>query len=181
MRAIREHPTTTGPPARADTFEDFVHATGHRLMRAAVLLTGNRDLAQDLLQNTYAQVFVKWRQVSAADSQLAYARTMMTRLHLSERRRKRVPELPLLTEAGSGGVDPTGARDTTDLRLSLLAALGTLAPLDRAVVVLRHWEDLPVPEVAAHLGITESACRSRCSRALARLRSQYPMLADPED
>lgn len=175
VRAIKEHPpTVTGTPVRSDTFEDFVQATGSRMMRAAVLLTGDRDQAQDLLQSTYASVFAKWRQVSRAENQVAYARTMMTRIYLSDRRRKRVVELPLTTDAPAAG-------ENTDLRVSLLAALATLAPLDRAVVVLRHWEDLSVPQVADQLGISESACRTRCSRALTRLRPQHPMLAQEED
>lgn len=148
--------------------------TSTRMMRAAVLLTGDRDQAQDLLQSTYASVFAKWRKVSRADYQVAYARTMMTRIFLSDRRRKRVKEVELKVDAPAPSASP-------DLRLSLLSALDSLPPLDRAVVVLRHLEDLSVPEVSQQLGITESACRTRCSRALSRLRTLYPTLAEPED
>jgi RNA polymerase sigma-70 factor (sigma-E family) len=165
------------PPAsavRVGSFEDFVHSTGPRLMRTAVLLTGETDAAQDLLQSTYAAVFAKWRMVSRADHPLAYARTMMTRVHLSEKRRKRVVELHVERDAPAPAV-------SSDLRLTLLEALATLTPMDRAVLVLRFWEDLSIVETADQLGITQSACRTRSSRALARLRTQYPLLADNED
>lgn len=159
---------------RAGSFEEFVHATGARMLRTAVLLCGDRDQAEDLLQSTYASVFARWRLVSRAENPVAYARTMMTRLYLAERRRKRVVELPIT-------VDAPGRGEGSDLRLSLLQALDSLAPQDRAVVVLRYWEDLSVTQTAAQLGLSESACRTRSSRALARLRALYPTLADTED
>ncbi|QCX29330.1 SigE family RNA polymerase sigma factor [Nocardioides jishulii] len=144
------------------------------MLRTAVLLCGDRDQAEDLLQSTYASVFARWRLVSRAENPVAYARTMMTRLYLAERRRKRVVELPIT-------VDAPGRGEGSDLRLSLLQALDSLAPQDRAVVVLRYWEDLSVTQTAAQLGLSESACRTRSSRALARLRALYPTLADTED
>lgn len=159
---------------RAETFEEFVRATGVRMMRTATLLCGDRDEAEDLLQSTYAQAFSRWQLVSSADHPLAYVRTMMTRVYLSERRRKRVVEVPL-------AVDAPDRESPTALRVSLLAALATLAPMDRAVLVLRYWEDLSVAQTADQLGLSQTACRSRASRALARLRTQYPMLAEPED
>lgn len=159
---------------RAGSFEEFVHATGVRMMRTAVLLCGDRDRAEDLLQSTYASVFAKWRLVSRAENPVAYARSMMTRIYIGEQRRKRVVELPLSIDAPVPGAG-------SDLRLSLLQALDQLAPLDRAVVVLRYWEDLDVAQTAAQLGLSESACRTRSSRALARLRALFPSLAETED
>lgn len=159
---------------RPESFEEFVHATGVRMLRSAVLLCGDRDQAEDLVQTTYASVFARWRLVSRAENPVGYARTMMTRIFLGDRRRKRVVELPISVDAPAPGEGP-------DLRLSLLQALESLAPLDRAVVVLRYWEDLNVAQTAAQLGLSESACRTRSSRALARLRALHPTLADTED
>lgn len=155
-------------------FEEFVLATGATMMRTAVLLTGDRHRAEDLVQSAYATAFARWRLVSRTDNPRAYVRTILTRIYLSEQRRKRVREVALEHDAPGRAADP-------DLHVSLLAALATLPPLDRAVVVLRYWEDLTVAQTAHQLGITESACRTRSSRALARLRTQYPTLADPED
>lgn len=159
---------------RTESFEELVTATGDRMLRTAVLLTGDRHAAEDLVQSTYAQVFARWRLVSRAENPAAYTRTILTRLFLSDRRRKRVPELPLLD-----GADATAPPGDPTLRLSLVEALGTLPPLDRAVLVLRYFHDLPVDEVAAQTGLSASACRSRASRALTRLRTRFPDLEDP--
>jgi len=70
-----------------------------------------------------------------------------------------------------------GAQDGA-LRLDLLAALRLLAPDDRAVLVLRFWEDLPSADAARLLGISDAACRQRTARALARIRTLLPDLED---
>lgn len=158
---------------RAASFEEFVVATGDRMLRTAVLLTGDRHAAEDLVQSAYAQAFARWRLVARADNPTAYTRAILTRLFLSDRRRKRVRELPLLA-----GADAPATTTDPALRLSLVEALGTLPPTDRAVLVLRYFHDLPVAEVADQVGLSESACRTRASRALARLRTHFPDLAD---
>src|SRR3954465_12298459 len=128
---------------RPESFEEFVVATGDRMLRTAVLRPGDRHTAEDLVQSAYAQAFARWRLVSRADNPTAYTRAILTRLFLSDRRRKRVRELPLFegADAPATGADPA-------LRLSLVEALGTLPPVDRAVLVLRYFHDLPVAEVA---------------------------------
>src|SRR3954465_3292356 len=158
---------------RPESFEEFVVATGDRMLRTAVLRPGDRQAAEDLVQSAYAQAFARWRLVSRADNPAAYTRMILTRLFLAARRRKRVPELPLLD-----GADALAPQGNPALRVSLLEALGTLPPLDRAVLVLRYFHDLPGAEIAAQTGLSESACRTRASRALARLRTQFPDLAD---
>ena len=159
--------------SRPASFEELVVSTGDRMLRTAVLLTGDRHAAEDLVQAAYAQAFARWRLVSRAENPVAYTRTILTRLFLAERRRRRVPQLPLLegADAAAPAADPA-------LRLSLLQALATLAPTDRAVLVLRYFHDLPVVDVAVQVGLSESACRTRASRALARLRTHFPDLAD---
>lgn len=171
MTDLAEEPVTT-PPAPA-TFDELVLATGERMLRTAVLLTGDRHAAEDLVQSAYAQAFARWRLVSRAENPVAYTRAILTRLYLSDRRRKRVREHPLLD-----GADVAARPGDPTLRLSLLEALATLPPVDRAVLVLRYFHDLPVAEVADQTGLTESACRTRASRALARLRSHFPDLND---
>ena len=165
-----------GLPPDADAFEEFVHATGDRIHRAALLLCGDHHLAEDLTQTTYAKVYAAWPTVSAADSPLAYTRTVLMRTFLSHRRLRRSGERP---------VDrvPETATDGPDLgsRLDLLAALRRLAPHDRAVLVLRYWEDLSVARTAELLGIRETTCRTRAARALTRLRTLLPDLTQTED
>lgn len=158
---------------RPESFEEFVLATGDRMLRTAVLLTGDRNTAEDLVQSAYAQAFARWRLVVRAENPTAYTRAILTNVFLSDRRRKRVAELPLLPGTDGATTDVDAA-----LRLSLLDALGTLPPRDRAVLVLRYFHDLPVAEVAAQVDLSETACRTRASRALARLRTHFPDLAD---
>ncbi|MDQ6526065.1 SigE family RNA polymerase sigma factor [Nocardioides sp. LHD-245] len=158
---------------QAEEFTAFVRATGAQLHQAAMLLTGDHHLAEDLTQATYAKVFTRWRRVTAAESPLAYARTTLLNTFLSHRRLRRNGERPRdLSDAEIGPPHAPGA--DPELRVDLLAALTGLAPLDRAVLLLRYWEDRSVADTAAELGITDSAVRTRARRALLRLR---PLIA----
>jgi RNA polymerase sigma-70 factor (sigma-E family) len=162
------------PRPDADGFEEFVHATGDRIHRAALLLCGDHHLAEDLTQTTFTKVYAAWSRVSAADSPLAYTRTVLMRTFLSHRRLRRAAEWPVekVPEASAAGGDVSA-------RLDLLAALRRLPPQDRAVLVLRYWEDLSVSRTAELLGIRENTCRTRASRALTRLRALLPDLTAP--
>lgn len=164
-----------GSGSQTEAFTAFVRDTGTQLHHAAMLLTGDHHLAEDLIQTTYAKVFVHWRRVSTADSPLAYARTTLLNTFLSHRRLRRNTERPFDVfrdhpHESSIDADP-GAR------VDLLVALRTLPPLDRAVVVLRYWEDRSVASTADELGLTETGVRTRARRALQRLR---PLLDVPE-
>ena len=157
----------------SDEFEEFVAATSGRLLGTAVLLCGDHHLAQDLVQTTYTKVFTSWRRVRGADNPVAYARAILLKTYLSHQRRRSSSESPVEVVPDAAGVGP----DTT-VRMDLLTALGELSQQDRAVLVLRYWEDLSVGETSRALGITDVACRSRTSRALARLRAHVPDLED---
>ena len=158
-----------------ESFADFVRATGTQLHRAALLLTGDHHLAEDLTQATYAKVFASWRRVSATDNPVAYARTTLLNTFLSHRRLRRNSEQPvdlsLATQLEAPGLDHA-------TRLDLLAALAVLPALDRAVVVLRYWEDRSVADVAIDLGLTETTVRTRARRALQRLRPLLDPLSE---
>lgn len=149
-----------------DEFEAFVHATGNRLFRTAVLLCGDWHLAEDLLQTTYAKVYARWRRVSSAQEPLAYTRSMLLNTYLSHRRLRRSSESPSAELPESMLVIDPG------LRLDLLEALRDLDPKDRAVLTLRFWEDFSVSETARLMGITEGAVRTRSSRATTKLRER---------
>ena len=154
-----------------DGFEEFVHATGDRILRAAVLLCGDHHLAEDLTQTTFAKVFAAWPTVSSADSPLAYTRKVLLRTFLSHRRLRRSAEWPVQVVPETKAEEPDPG-----VRVDLLAALRRLPPPDRAVLVLRYWEDLSVARTADLLGIREGTCRARTSRALSRLRDLLPDL-----
>ncbi|MEU8674052.1 SigE family RNA polymerase sigma factor [Streptomyces sp. NPDC048560] len=147
-------------------FEDFARANQRRLYRTAYLLCGDVEGARDLTQTTLAKLFQHWPRVSAADHPEAYARTVLTRTYLAERRRRLrdfLAHTPVSTP-------PVAA--APELTVTLLAALAGLPPRARAMVVLRYWEDLSVESVAGLLRCSESTVKSQCSRSLARLREQ---------
>ncbi|MFF4899190.1 SigE family RNA polymerase sigma factor [Streptomyces sp. NPDC001068] len=149
-----------------ESFEAFAQASQRRLYRTAYLLCGDPDRASDLTQTTLAKLFQHWRRASAADHIEAYARTVLTRTYLAERRR-RLRDLLAHTRP-----DSRPASDHADLRVTLMAALAGLPPRARAMVVLRYWEDQSVESVATLLKCSESTVKSQCSRSLAKLRAQ---------
>ncbi|MFC8915416.1 SigE family RNA polymerase sigma factor [Streptomyces sp. NPDC057116] len=155
--------------SRADEFMEFAAGrTGHLFRSACLLTSGDTHLAEDLVQETLGRMYALWGRMARVDSPAAYAQTVLVRTFLTQRRRRSSGERPLaeLPEIAIGpGDDP-------DLRLALLDALARLAPKDRAVVVLRYWEDRSVEETAAAMNVSAAAVRTRCTRALGRLREQ---------
>ncbi|GAB6985887.1 SigE family RNA polymerase sigma factor [Nocardioides pyridinolyticus] len=151
----------------AEEFAELVRATGTQMHRAALLLTGDHHLAEDLTQTAFAKVFASWRRVLRADNPVAYTRTTLLNTFLSHRRLRRTSEVPSGAATAAEGAAPQ--HDPT-ARMDLLAALATLSPQDRAVLVLRYWEDRSVADTARDLGLTETAVRTRSRRALERLR-----------
>jgi len=157
-----------------DSFDAFARAQAARLHRAAWLLCGERTQAEDLVQETLAKVYVRMhrRLGPRLDNPAAYAHTVLARTYISARRRRSSTETPY---ADLPGLEVEGTPDhaeATDLRLALNEALAGLTPVDRAVVVLRHLEDLSVEEVATTLGLSPGAVRNRSMRALARMRKE---------
>ncbi|GLW72174.1 RNA polymerase sigma24 factor [Kitasatospora phosalacinea] len=149
-------------------FEQFAHERGAALFRTALLLCGDWHLAEDLTQTALARIYASWHRVAQAESPAAYARTVLVRCYLSHRRLRRSTELPVLDglpEQAAPDHDPA-------LRVALLAALAELPPKDRAVLVLRYWEDRSVDETAAELQLSPGTVRVRSLRALTRLRRQ---------
>jgi RNA polymerase sigma-70 factor (sigma-E family) len=143
-------------------FEDFAAARLSALLRYAVLLTGDREQARDIVQDVLTRALVKWDRIGAVEEPYAYVRRMVTNEHLSWRRRRRPRTVPL-------DIDPPGAPpqppDDDMWRL-----LGTLPRQQRAVLVLRFYEGLSDPEIADVLGCRPGTVRSNASRALAALR-----------
>lgn len=152
---------------RESAFTEFAAAITPRLFRAALLMCADWHLAEDLVQTTLAKLYVGWARVERADSPEGYARGTLTKTFLSHKRVRRNSETPSLEkwEWADATPDPS-------VRLELFAALRTLSPLDRAIVVLRYWEDRSVTETARGVGLSEGAVRTRASRALARLQAE---------
>ncbi|MFJ8694002.1 SigE family RNA polymerase sigma factor [Streptomyces roseolilacinus] len=156
--------------SRADEFMEFATArTGHLLRSACLLTSGDVHLAEDLVQETLRRVYVAWgrRLGRRIDNPAAYAQTVLVRVFLTHRGRRSSDEV-VLSELPDGHASPACDPDT---RLALLHALAQLPPKDRAVVVLRYWEDRSVEETAHAMNTSAAAVRTRSTRALARLRA----------
>ncbi|NGO80454.1 SigE family RNA polymerase sigma factor [Streptomyces sp. YC504] len=152
-------------------FEAFVDARGPRLLRMAWLLTGDAHLAEDLLQTVLARVWPKWRKV-ADDHPEAYVRKALVHTHASWWRRRwrgEVPHGELPDRAAA-----LDAYEGVELEQSLAAAVRALPVRQRAVVVLRYFEDLSVEETAATLGCATGTVKSQASKALRTLRAVLP-------
>jgi RNA polymerase sigma-70 factor (sigma-E family) len=151
---------------RGTDFDEFVRGSSTRLLRTAVLLTGDRQAAEDLVQEMFERVYVRWRWIRGAPE--PYARRTLTNLVANRwRRRSRKPEAAL----AEGYEIPTP--DSTDqyaVRDQLLTALQELPPRQRAVVVLRYYEDLTEVQTAEALGCSVGTVKSQTSRALKKLR-----------
>jgi RNA polymerase sigma-70 factor (sigma-E family) len=145
-------------------FDDFAAERLPALLNYAVLLTGDRESARDLVQEVLTRALIKWDRIEAVDQPYAYVRRMLTNEHLSWRRRRRVPTVPLHDEPGPS-VDPPPPPDDEMWRL-----LAGLPRQQRAVLVLRYYEGLTDREIAGVLGCRPVTVRSNASRALAALR-----------
>jgi len=181
-------PTAPSPPtARTDaSFDEFFTATWPRLYRTAYAVAGDHGTAEDALQNAFARAFSSWRRVSRADRPEAYVRRMVVNDILDQRRsafgrRERPRGGP--AEVGDLGSRPGAAapRDETgDLvtdQAAVWAAVLALPPRQRAVVVLRYYEDLSEREIAQTLGCSLGTVKSQASAALATLRRAAADLA----
>jgi RNA polymerase sigma-70 factor (sigma-E family) len=156
-----------------DEFTSFVLETSRSLQRSAVLLTADRDLADDLVQTTYTKLFVAWPRVRRAGNPVAYAQRTLTNTFISQQRLRRTAELPVAELP-----EPTATQRGDEARIDLLDVLRVLGPLDRAVLTLRYWEDRSVAQTADALGLSETVVRTRSRRALQRVRSHVPLVLE---
>jgi RNA polymerase sigma-70 factor (sigma-E family) len=133
----------------------------------AFLLCGDWFLADDLVQDACTRMFSVWERVSASGSPDAYARRVIVNRFLDHRRRPSRREVPVevLPDAQ---VVPSDAGEAGD---RVIEALADLAPGQRAVLVLRFWEDLTIEETATVLGTSVGNVKSQSSRGLAALRT----------
>ena len=153
-------------------FEDFVAARLPALLRYATILCGDRELARDVVQDVLVRALLKWRRVSAADEPYAYVRAMVTNEYLSLMRRRRVRTSRAVYEALDGQRD-AASQDLGSLvsrRLDLWRAVMALPSRQRAVIVLRYYEDLSDSDIAQTLGCRLTTVRGYAHRALSALR-----------
>ncbi|WP_406368149.1 SigE family RNA polymerase sigma factor [Streptomyces sp. NBC_01546] len=158
---------------RGDGFREFAEGrSGHLYRSACLLASGDTHLAEDLVQETLGRMYLLWGRVSRIDNPAAYAQTVLVRAFLTHQRRRSAGERPVGEFPESGAAAAGSGSGDTALRLTLLEALGRLAPKDRAVLVLRYWEDRSIEATADAMNTSSAAVRTRTSRALGRLREQ---------
>jgi RNA polymerase sigma-70 factor (sigma-E family) len=170
-----------GPPARVvgeevpaveEEFSAFVAERAHALLKTAYALTGDRHAAEDLVQSALAKAFARWRRIEEPEP---YLRRMIYNDFVSAwrspRRRAEVSVAELPEPAGGPAAEPDPA-----LRLLLRDALRRLPPRQRAVLILRYFEDLTVEETAAVLSCRPGTVASQAARALMKLRAMVPQL-----
>jgi RNA polymerase sigma-70 factor (sigma-E family) len=162
-------------PTSEERFDAFVVARGGALWRSAWLLTGDRFLAEDLVQTALAKAWPKWKGIQDEGRFEAYVRRTLFTTYVAWWRRKWNGERPTEQppEHPSPNIEPELGRD-------LMAALAALPRMQRAVVVCRWFEDLTEGQTADRLGISVGTVKSHGSRALAALRTS-PRLREQID
>jgi RNA polymerase sigma-70 factor (sigma-E family) len=156
------------------------------LLRTAYLLTGDRHTAEDLVQTALAKLYLSWDRVERRELVDGYVRRILVNEHNSlwrrawKRREVTTDELPeQATSSVDADVDADPAADSGQ-SAALWEFVQTLPRRQRAVVVLRYYEELSEAETAAVLGVSVGTVKSQCSRALASMRARVgdqPMLS----
>ena len=158
-----------------EEFRGWVTSRRLALRQTAYLLCGDWFLADDLVQDAITRLFSHWDRVTTSGDPDGYARRVLLNLYLDHRRRPARREEPRAALPDQGAEPPHQADGDRD---ELMAALRTVPPGQRAVLVLRYWEDLSIEDTAQLLGTSQGNVKSQASRGLDALRTA---LADPAD
>lgn len=165
---------------RDQALVDLVRDRGEALVRYGFLFTGDVTAAQDLLQEALVKVFVRTRSGFEPDTVEGYVRRAMATLYIDGRRKRRTwsgVEHLFARDGATPGPDADAAE-----RLDLHAALATLGRQERAVVVLRYFEDLTVPQIAQQMGLADGSVKRYLSNAVHRLEQRLgPVQPPPPD
>ena len=164
--------------AEAEGFTQFVEVRQRGLLRTAWLLTGDWALAEDLAQTALARSWPRWERIRRRDDPEIYVRRVMVNTWASWSRRRWRGERPSGTVPDGQG--PGDMAPEVAVRMAVRAALGSLTARQRAVLVLRVFDDLSEAQVAQVLGCAVGTVKSTMARALARLRED-PRLAELMD
>jgi RNA polymerase sigma-70 factor (sigma-E family) len=157
-------------------FGEYVRSRSHALLRAAQAMTGNRSDAEDLLQATLVKAYQFWDRIDDPAALDTYVRRVMVTTHISGWRRRRVDEYP--TDELPDCPSMEDATGDSDLRDVVQRALDRLPRQMRAAVMLRFYDDMTEPEVAAALGVSVGTVKSTVARAVAKLRKDAELGAD---
>lgn len=150
-----------------EVFTAFVRANTPALTRTAYLLAGDVDAAEDLLQSAFAATYVHWGRLRHLDDAALYVRRQLTSTMTSWRRRRSSTEVLMAAPAVDGATDDVAEREQRD---ELVRALRRLSTRQRAVIVLRFYDDLTEAQVADVLGCSVGSVKTHAHRGLERLR-----------
>lgn len=159
-----------GRPGWEEEFVAYYAATGDALRRTAFVLCGDWDLAEDLLQVTFTNLYRAWKRIERREVMDQYARRVLLRAFLNERRRpwrREVSTAPDSVDLDTGVWHDRAVEESLVLRTALLR----LSRQRRAVLVLRFWADLSVEQVAEVLQCPTGTVKSQTARGLAELRT----------
>jgi RNA polymerase sigma-70 factor (sigma-E family) len=161
-----------------EAFREYVSARFATLVRAAYLLTGDRHAAEDLVQAALIKVAGRWERLIARGNPDAYVRRVIYTQHVSAWRRRRAPAVSDRPVPDRAAPDFANALAISHAVRDAQARLG---PRQRAVLVLRYFEDLSEAQVAEVLGCSVGTVKSQARDGLARLRQLAPELAALDD
>jgi RNA polymerase sigma-70 factor (sigma-E family) len=150
-------------------YDEFVLAHLSRLLRYATMLTGEREQAADLVQDVLVKAYRRWSRISDADHPDRYVLRMVTNDYLSWRR-SRSARL-ILTSDPPDEVRPDDFASDHAAREDMWQRLARLPRRQRAVVVLRYYEQLTDAEIADLLGCAQATVRAHAHKALTTLRN----------
>ncbi len=153
---------------RDDEFLAYARVRSSALRRTAYLLCGDWHAADDLVQTALTKLYVAWPRVERRDGVDAYARTILLRSYFDERSRKSSSEV-VVAEVPDRAASSSDVHD----RLELMRGLAALPKGQRAVLVLRYWEDLDVASTAAALNCSVGNVKSQTNRGLQALRRVF--------
>lgn len=174
MQRVETAPAVTEASGLADLYERHAPAAG----RLAYLLTGNRALAEDLVQEAFVRMVGRFRHLRVPDAFDAYLRRTIVNLHTSHLRRRRV-ERAYLERERSAARSQTAVMPDVGVREQLWRAMLSLPARQRVAVVLRYYEDLSERETADALRCSVPAVKSLTARAMETLRAR--MEARPDE
>ena len=150
-------------------FRDYVAARQRALLRSAWLLTGDWHAAEDIVQAALVRVWPRWTRVVAGGDPDAYVRRAVINVYLTARRRRWHGEYA--AAAPPDRPDPANPYAAVELRDALARVLPALGRRQRAIVVLRYFDDLTEAQVAEVMGCSVGTVKSQSAKALARLRA----------
>ncbi|MDS1271878.1 SigE family RNA polymerase sigma factor [Lipingzhangella sp. LS1_29] len=165
------------PLARYAEFASYVEDRGPALLRMAISVAGNREDAEDLLQTALVKTFFAWDRISSPRARDGYVRRAMTNTQISEWRRRRLEIYPTAEIPEQLTEDPTWHSDLAD---AVERAVAKLPPRQQATLRLRYYEDRTEAEVARMLGVSVGTVKSTVARAVAKLRKDTELAAEPD-